>query len=448
MHLDITEKFGTGILTPNGYRMHYLLGQSIRNLYPGLFGPGSNTQLKDIEVWASVVARTQFSAQSQLAGLFPEDTGETISTPNSKELYSPPFQGVDYDWPESDTGAVPFKFRLIPLTIPSEDMDYYFFPNMIKNCPKAGKYSEEFDPKVHKKFDYLLEMNKLGDRLEARGFKSEEIYKILLWNTNVTALFSDEMITYRNYYGKFYKDFDGKLMEDVFRIHNVKFTVEFNETRILRLRGDKVARGILQGMEDFIDDKPGKKVFRLYSGHDTGVHSHILLSGLTSLECMVQKAEGKSVTGECEDIPDFAAQFLYELATSDGQYFVKTIYNGKVFSICEKGLEYCPFDRWKKKYAEMFFMDPDEFDEFCGNPYILALRKEERIRFIKPISTLIIILVGSALVLFMILVVAIKMNNLRKMENTAKTALDNDNEADNNTIAYSNPANEGPRSFA
>lgn len=413
LHLDITEKFGTGILTPNGERMHFLLGQQIRKNYPELFGPDSDLKQDEIEVWASSVARTQLSAQSQLAGLFPEGTGLSITTPNNNKFFLPPFEGVDYKWPESDVGSLPFKFRSIPMTIPSKEFDFHYLSGYDTTCPNADLYSKKFDPEAHKKYEYLV--NDVGKELEAKGFSPKKPYNIEKWNVNATALFSDEMITYLNYYNEYYPKMDARLMELIFRIHRVKFTCEFDDPKIIRLRSDRVARGILQGMEDYISGN-SKKRFIFYSGHDTGVHSHIILSGLTNLQCMVDKAQGKSVTGNCEDIPDFAAQFLYELVIKDNSYFVRTLYNGKLFSFCDNAKEYCPFEEFKKAYAEKLFMDPEEFDKFCGNPYVENSKRGETIKYIQPISTLTVIVIGSVLVLIMLVLITLQMNKMKSQQ--------------------------------
>ena len=413
MHLNITQMYGTGALTPNGLRMHYHLGAQIRKNYSHLLGPESGVAAKDFEVWASGLSRTQLSAASQLMGLFPE--GLNVSTPDSPELFEAPLEGVEYEWKQEESWALPFRLGLVPINVPSQDFDFLFFANFKATCPKAAQATDQLILQIFQKYQYLVE--DFSHDLEKNGFYSRQLYRSPKWNVNNTGLLSDEMIAFHNYHGFHYKGFNKYLMEKVRGIQNIKFTAELHDEKGTRMMADGVARGILKGMDDFVANSSDRKVFRLFAGHDAGTHAHVILTGLTSLECLLKKAEGKSSVPPCEDIPEFGAQFIYELAESEGQYYVRSLYNGKVFSICEGKPEYCPFEQFKKTFKMKMTLEEDEFHELCGNQYMQnkkdnILKKRIEYFWIWASS-----LIGLVLVVSMLILVIIKATNKRSRLN-------------------------------
>lgn len=398
LNLDLTQKYGIGTLTPNGMRMNYLLGAQLRKNYKDLFGTIDQNKLtfNDVEVYASAVARSQLSAVSQMTGLFPFGLGSEITTPGQEKYYNPPLADLSVKVEGND--ALPKRFYPVPLIINDKNKDVFFFGSYVGTCPLADAYSKEWDSAQYKKFDYLVQ--DLARELEEKGFSAKKMYGLDKWDIKQLALLSDEIITYENYHGKKYMDMSEDLFKKVFHAHNVKFTSEFNNSKICRMRADGVARSIIEGMDRVVNGKPGQKTFRLFSGHDTGTYSHILLLGLTNLECLIDKLQEKPVKGRCEYIPEFSSQFLYELAVKEDKYFVRALYNGKPFEVCE-GKTYCPYEEFKTAFSAKLFMKPDEFLEFCGNQYLKAVAGQTPKTVYKPFTLWYIILVGSLLALIL-----------------------------------------------
>lgn len=412
LNLDLTQKYGIGILTPNGMRMHYLLGAQIRKNYESLFGTVEDNKVtfKDIEVFASAKARSELSAVSQMTGLFPFGLGSEVSTPDQAKYFSPPFANFSVKVKGND--ALPKKFYPIPISINDQAKDMLFFGSYADSCPAANAYSKQWNQGEYKKYDYLIQ--DLAKELEVNGFSAKKMYNLDKWDINQLALFSDEIMTYENYHGKKYMDMDDKLFEKVFHAHNVKFTSEFNNSNICRMRADGVARGIIEGMDAFVNGNKDKKMFRFYSGHDTGVFAHMLLLGLSNLQCLIDMLQQKPVQGLCEYIPGFASQFLYELSQKDDKYYVRVLWNGKPFEVCKDKVQ-CPYDEFKTVYSEKVFMGTDDFIDFCGNKYLIAQRSQHPKTIIEPFPLWIIILVG------LFIIIALTGLNLWKYKQINKT---------------------------
>jgi hypothetical protein len=412
LNLDLTQKLGTGALTPNGHRMQYLLGAQIRKNYESLFGPatplGNKLTFKDVEVFASDKARSQLSAISQMAGVLPFGLGGDVTGQDAK-WYTPPF--ANFSSTTEGTASLPERFYPVPLIVNHKDNDMLFFGDYGGSCPKAAQYGSNFEKQQYAKYDYLIA--DLHDELEKKGYSAQKLYNISKWDINRLALFSDEIITYENYHGKKYDDIEESLFEKVFLAHNVKFTSEFNDSKIVRMRSDAVARSIIAGMDKVVANSSDAKAFRLFSGHDTGTYAHMLLLGLTSLECLVNKTSGVPVTGRCEYIPDFASQFLYELVTNSKQeYFVRVLFNGDAIEICN-GKKYCPYAEFKKTFADKLYMDPEEFLQFCGNPYLLAAATNSTKTLIKPFKISLVLIIGSIIIAILAVMVALKYRQIK-----------------------------------
>ena len=432
MHLDLTKNLGLGTLTANGMRMHHLLGKELRNRYTNLLGEQAPHPLRplDVEVFASNVARTQLSAQSQLSGLMPFGTGPEIFEPNRPDLYNPNFQNVTVSLDGSY--GLPQGYSPVPLILQAPELDVRFLADPAHTCPHATSFVANVSEAGYKKYQYFPD--KLALELETRGFSSRSIYNKSAWDIESLALLSDELICYENYHGFRYNNTDPTLQEKIFRAHNVKFTLEFDDIKIKKFRSDAIARDIIQGMDNVVTNKTNKKKFRLFSGHDTGVLAHMLLLNLTNLDCMVAKMNGTSVEGACEDIPAFAAQFIYELVVNNkNEYFVRSLYNNVAFNICPRK-EYCPYDEFKEKFEELVFMDKDDFLRFCGNQLLIQKSQHsQRPKIVKPLLFWITAAVGGVLILLVILMIVARYQRIlveESQKRAMKASLGQSNEAD------------------
>ena len=362
MNLPFTKVLGTGNITANGMRMHFILGSQLRKNYPMIFDDKYNPT--DVQVQSSSVYRCIMSAMSHLMGTYPLGTGDKFTLQNGDQKGLPPWENLQASF--SNDSALPQAFRPFPYSVLSEQIDYMFFPSMLKSCPNANQYGQKLTNEKVAKYSYLVKS--IGEELNAAGYNSKKFYNEE-WTVNTVSYLYDEFKSYFNYYGKLYGGISQDLFDRMFRIANLNFKFLFADEKMERLMSDAVARDIIAGMDDKIAGT-SKLRFRLFAGHDTGVFNHMLRFNLTDEQCMLDLIEKGKTTRRCEDIPDFASSFLYELATDiNGKYFVKVLLNGKPFQVCDKDDQfYCDYATFKAKMSEMLFYDAEDKLDFCANP--------------------------------------------------------------------------------
>lgn len=153
---DYIKRIGKGNLTPNGMRMHYMLGQQLKTaLYPSLFKGVYNQS--SIEVHSTDVDRTLMSANSQLQGLFPVGTGYDV-TCNGSYLKPP---NLNYSLSNPPTPkAIPPGILTFPIHTTSRATNTLFMPNFKKICPTAYAYHRAEAKKRFTKYGPLLEKAK------------------------------------------------------------------------------------------------------------------------------------------------------------------------------------------------------------------------------------------------------------------------------------------------
>ena len=117
-------------------------------------------------------------------------------------------------------------------------------------------------------------------------------------------------------------------------------------------------------------------MLRLFSGHDTGLYSHMLLLNISSLECHLEWIESKSKKPKCETIPDFASSFIYELSRRDGKSYIRLLYNGVSQKVCRNNWDdnYCIFDEFVQTASKRLLYHEEDFSDFCGNIYFKSYK--------------------------------------------------------------------------
>ena len=371
---DITLQYGIGSLTPNGYRMHYMLGSQIRKNYPQIFNDkiGQN----DVEAFCSHVPRTFLSAYSHMLGLFPLGTGKDITVANDSKNILPPFEGLDVSW--TNTSALPYSYQPLPISMKSEEIDTLFLPTIKLACPPAYNYTESEKKLVYQQVDPKLKP--LSDKLKAAGVVTPDSAG-KDYGTEELGLLYDEAKSYLNYYNKLMPNLTQSLFDELYLAGNINFNILYPTEKVRQLYSSEVAAAILDGMRAVANGTSTKK-FRIYSGHDMGVMSHLIGFGLTSLECNLEKLEKGKTDKPCEPIPEFAASFLYELSEKDGKHFVRLFYNGKFIKICSASDadDYCSLETFAKIVEKKLFFAAENGvskEDFCGSPYYRITKTSE-----------------------------------------------------------------------
>ena len=363
LNLSFTKDLGIGNITANGMRMHFVLGSQIRKNYPTIFGSAFNNT--DVEVKSSSIYRCIESAQAHLLGMYPLGTGEayTLSTSDSKGL--PAFDGITETF--VNASALPRAFRPFPYSVSSLQIDDHFFPSMFETCPIANKYSSELTKNKIATYGSLI--TQLDKDLKAIGLDPKNIFNTTNYNINSVALLYDEMKSYLNYFGQYYQGVTSDIFTRMYRIANLNFKLLFPDEKMERLLSDGVARDIVEGLQGVVSGTSQLK-FRLFSGHDTGLFTHMLRYNLSDEQCLHDLVVNGTSSRPCRDIPDFASSFIYELAKKNDEYYVRILYNGEALKICDlnEGDLYCKFDNFKAMVVDKLYYNDGDKTGFCGNP--------------------------------------------------------------------------------
>ena len=410
LNTNLTLEVGIGNLTANGVRMQYVLGAQLRETYPSIFKvPWKGTNVK---VHSSSVHRTILSAASQLMGLFPLGSGEEYPLDDFSKYGLPPFEGLSVSF--QNKSALPHQFRPFAYDIKSEQLDYDFFPGLYHVCPKARDYANLRTNAKLNKYQYLV--IELGKEVEALGFNSKKYYNKEVHTVESLAYLFDEANSYYNYYGKYYPGISSDLHERLYRVSQLNFNFLLPDEKIQRMLADGVARNIVNAIDDVVNKRSETK-FTLFSGHDTGIYTHMQLYGLSTEDCLVEKFKlnTKSTTEPCHDVPEFASPFLYELALKGEVYYVRALYIGKAFKICDENEDeyYCEFSKFVKTVEEKLYYKSDDRIEFCGNP--LSLQFKHNTSTHQDIKIAIFAAAFIVLIIFVILVLILcRISKLKK----------------------------------
>ena len=417
MNLPITQQLGTGNITANGMRMHFMLGSQLRMNYPSIFQKQFSPY--DAEIFTSSVQRTIQSAHAHLLGMYPLGTGEQMTIPNNSPFGLPPWQGLSVSF--SNFSALPRAYRPFPYQTMTPDIDFFFFPSMFATCPNVDAQVKQETKNLVNQYNYLV--TDLSTQLINAGFDPSTWYNQSTWTIDIIALFYDEMKSYLTYYGTYYNNLPEALFNKTYLIANLNFNFLFPQEKYFRMFANGIGQDILSGLQAVVNGKSPKK-FRMYSGHDTGVWAHMNLLNLTSRECLLDLIQTGSTTRPCQLMPDFASSFLYELNTIGGSYYVRILLNGNPIAFCP-GLAdpyNCPFNVFSSTFSNMVFFNGD-FQAACGNTMLATYAKNNADH--KPlVVTLVILLIVLAISILSLLAFNFLTDGLRaKIKERGMSAL-------------------------
>lgn len=370
LHYRMTLEKGTGILVPNGQRMHELLGQQLRKDYPSIF-TGLKPNPEEIELLSSTSPRTILSAHAQLLGLYPLGLGEDVTVASDSKYLRPAFKEVTVAG--EGAKALPFGYKPFPLKMINKEVDFMFFADWKNACPNAVMIEERNTNDLEAKAFPVVQS--LSDDMIKAGFDPKKIFNTTEFTIDGLGLLYDEAVSYKNYHnGELYPGLTPELYERIERAALLEFIYAFPTDKFKRLIADSIANSIIQGMDSWTDpnSKSPKYKFRLFSGHDTGILSNLLLLKLTSPECAKEWITTGKQPDNCEGLAPFAANYLYELLSKDGKYYVRTMYNSRPIKICPSSTGpnfYCEYSEFRTSFLDQLaYKDSDKL-AYCGSKY-------------------------------------------------------------------------------
>ena len=322
---------GNGELSGVGMRQHYLIGIRNRNKYKKLFSKTYDP--REIYVLSTDQNRTIQSAQSQLLGMFPPQSGIEL-TDEELQISVPPnplTPEMKKEIKALKANALPQKMQIIPIHLFGEEKKYYTLTEA-SECP-AMKHIKEVYQKKKIVTDFYENFNKTyGEKLLKYLNKTDPNFFFSYFNMLaitdhfISSYAHGKNLTKFKMSGFNVEDFYEKCKE--FKTISL-FEVE-SDSEIGVMAISPTMKKIITWMENRIDiDITGEKPkdyqnpkFVMYSGHDFTV---------VPTEQFLQKAFGTNT-----HYPDFAANQFFELHRMDNipknqlnksHYFVEYYYN-------------------------------------------------------------------------------------------------------------------------
>ena len=411
-------------LTPNGHRMHYNLGVTLRKKYPEIFT--TKTTTSQINLYSSPVHRCQQSAASQLMGLYPTGLYDLkISVSSQSQMVLADFEGTQNEL--AGEWALPNSYAPFPIITNSDIIDNLFMP-VEDACPTMFEMINAFRRTLDEKY---LDLTKpVSDKLKAAGYDSKKLLNKDQFTLNDIAVIFDETFAYRNFYDKLPDGITEEIYDKMDKVANVDFLGMMGKDTFWKLHAHRMATEILTGMKQWVDGKtntPPK--FRLFSGHDTNVLAWMAGLGLTSLECQTKRARGETVSGSCLDIPPFASSIVLEIRRSaeSQQLLVKPLLDGKIIKICksqeESSSELCRMEEFEEitKSKLVWPGTQKNFLKACGNKYLLTDYPDEKPAAPQPQSNSNVgyLILGGAVVVLSVLVIVLWLRKPKQPDNNS-----------------------------
>lgn len=398
--LDWVESVGLGNLTGVGMRQHYVLGKQIKELYPELLDYKTFNNF-NIFAKSSQSYRTIQSAISHLNGIF--QPGNSIDegfgldvTSNNTENLMPNYSPITYKFEQSK--ALPFGYGVFPVVTENSDMDFNF--KVDHSCPRLSMLRDDANNKQDKLYEGVAKMT--YDALDKVGLKPSKFsgddnkgWNLVDLQQAHEGLFTDLYQT-----GQMYPGTDAEFYDKLHIAYGIFTLLYYPDETVLRLFTNGISHLIVEGMESRIKGTKKHKLVVL-SGHDGNLMPFMMKFGLTSLECAKEMYEKGSSSQACEIHPHFASSFIFELnkRKSDGDHFVRILYNGKPFKFCGANEDdfYCKYAMFKEKLADTMYLE--DFANICGNPYYEVSGKRASY-FIVLVCVCCLALVGLILALY------------------------------------------------
>ena len=367
LDLDWPDKVGMGNLTGVGMRQQFVLGSSIKSMYPSLFDKSTFTNY-DIQLRSSPTFRTIQSAISHLNGIFPSGStsdsgfGPTVTSDDNK----PNFDPLTFTFEQST--ALPFGFYPFPITTDNDFLDFAF--KITESCPNSLPKSKSFQKSMSGTYDGVVQ--DVYDNLASKGFSPQQV-GFEDWNLETLSRFYDVFVADRYYTGQNRAGFSDDLYNKMEMAEGIWGTIFYSSEEIQKLWTDNITRDLVSGIESVINGTQKYKL-RIWSGHDSNVLPFMMRHNLISTECLKELYQKGHTETTCEKYPQFASSFLWEVSQrdTDNAYFVRVLFNGKPIAFCkeEDNVDgfYCPFAAFKKQAQSQMYLP--NFGKVCGSLYL------------------------------------------------------------------------------
>jgi len=363
---DPTKPWGNDIgqLTPVGMRMHYLLGEAVKDRYPTLL---AKYDPNEVYVRSTDINRTIMSAYSHMYGVY-KNSGPALAENISQVESVPPYQSdiIQKTITQLDTrDALPGTIQAVPVHVLLAAEDHVLRP--WDACPNAKQWHKANEDKEATDV-FNTDMADLVKNLRAYGLDIQTWWD-LYWagDNGITNAFQEIALPAGiDSSSQSYKD-----LKFAFEWFTVKIFEGSAEQRSL------YAVNLLEAVQDYINKKANGQTdlkFVLLSAHDTTLLTLLSAFGITTKDCLLANyradKSNKDIPYENCVYPQYASNIIFEFYKSENKIVFK--YNGNIITVCgdNKGCAVSDFKNYVKKVTNSY--TADDYKIKCG----LAIGKE------------------------------------------------------------------------
>lgn len=284
---------GIGELTPEGMRQEYLLGKELRKRYVKeyeLLPPGFRTN--SMYVLSTSSNRTLMSAQSLLAGLYPDGTGPKL---------------------RNGVRALPNLHQPIPVMT---------IPRKVKNIINPEHEDPERVQQLIVKYAFIQpEWVKTNRELAADFKRWSRILGVEIKDLNDFLVPADHVYCMSLHGVPLPKELTKNDLDKIIHLKMKACAIRFVPKELAHHMASGFLRTLSSDLQAVVD---GKQKYRyiLYSGHDDSILG--LMSALDE---------------PLENNPPYGSHIEFELYRDGTDYFVKTFYNFKAVALTDQNKE-------------------------------------------------------------------------------------------------------------
>lgn len=328
-----------GELTPNGARMHFVLGRELKKRYAGFLPAEFDPSL--IRVQSTNFNRTIQSALSQLYGIFSTDNDTTcphLIPDYNSSLTNPPDNLFINETSDGHSCVYPQRLNAIPVHVTGFGFDYILKSYFGETCsymnnltfmmtddlftPKYQAFREEIQPIVEESVNRRWIPSVNASSREA-FLQTAFLWDVIIANYNygneVPMEPGDELWT------KYQYAFD-VVSQIIWNSHPLQY----------QLGSANFLNAVLEHFNNKVKNQTTYK-FLFYSAHDSNIVPILTALNQLSVECLLERYRNPSFNNPVCTFPTYASNILFELwrdSENPSEYRVKVIYNDMVLQLC------------------------------------------------------------------------------------------------------------------
>lgn len=358
------DRIPIGSLTHAGMRQHFILGALLRQKYvPELLS--SSPKEGEVFFISDLDDRCRVSGYSQLAGLYPAGSGQSLREeledtaipPNANQT-----NAISEILDKMEEAAEEINLQTLPalglaqavFNEPSYlDENLLFSGGSAKVCPIVQKYMDETirSPEYKQAVSYFNSTiwQALREQFNAQSNYSLKPQEMSFKMTNkiFDVYRCNDFLKRKNF--QFSEDLVAGMEKSALYY---KYQYDFIQPFVRNASVSYLLLNISSQMEDVLNGKKYAPKFALYSGHDTNFYPYLVI--FLGLDKAIALKEA---------LVPFASNLIFELLeskSSQSEYFVRVIYNGMPLKLQQCSKDPCTLEEFQKMVRETAILNLEE----------------------------------------------------------------------------------------